>query len=72
MKTINIKILVIIILILFSCKKKSDCIDENKKDPDAICPADCPGVCGCDGKNYCNSCIAKKNGIISYTNEPCN
>jgi hypothetical protein len=24
---------------------------------------DCPGVVGCDGKNYCNECIARTQGI---------
>lgn len=28
-----------------------------------VCPKDCPGVCGCDGQFYCNSCEAAKLGI---------
>jgi hypothetical protein len=27
------------------------------------CTADCPGVCGCDGKTYCNACAAWKVGV---------
>lgn len=27
------------------------------------CPADCPGVCGCDGKQYCNACGAHAAGV---------
>jgi hypothetical protein len=27
------------------------------------CPEDCPGVCGCDGKFYCNACTANTNGV---------
>jgi hypothetical protein len=30
--------------------------------PDA-CPKDCPGVCGCDGKLYCNACLAHAAGV---------
>jgi hypothetical protein len=27
------------------------------------CTEDCPGVCGCDGKFYCNTCLAQRAGI---------
>ncbi|WP_437475893.1 hypothetical protein WME75_24860 [Sorangium sp. So ce1014] len=27
------------------------------------CPADCPGVCGCDGQFYCNACGAHQAGV---------
>jgi hypothetical protein len=27
------------------------------------CTGDCPGVCGCDGKTYCNACAAWKAGV---------
>lgn len=27
------------------------------------CTEDCPGVCGCDGRDYCNSCIAARAGV---------
>jgi len=26
------------------------------------CTEDCPGVCGCDGKFYCNACLAHRAG----------
>ncbi len=26
------------------------------------CTDDCPGVCGCDGRDYCNACSAQQNG----------
>lgn len=26
------------------------------------CTADCPGVCGCDGRVYCNACLARQAG----------
>ncbi|WP_437565570.1 hypothetical protein [Sorangium sp. So ce542] len=28
-----------------------------------VCPADCPGVCGCDGQLYCNACSAQQAGV---------
>ncbi|MGK4003880.1 serine protease [Sorangium sp. So ce1036] len=27
------------------------------------CPEDCPGVCGCDRKFYCNACAAHQAGV---------
>ena len=32
------------------------------------CTADCPGVCGCDGKFYCNACGANAAGIDVSSN----
>jgi hypothetical protein len=29
----------------------------------SACPADCPGVCGCDGSFYCNGCGANAAGV---------
>src|SRR5262245_47821816 len=28
-----------------------------------VCDTDCPGVCGCDGKFYCNACGANSAGV---------
>jgi hypothetical protein len=28
-----------------------------------MCPRDCPGACGCDGKFYCNVCEAQRAGV---------
>jgi len=40
----------------------------------AVCPLVCPqgGVCGRDGKNYCNSCLALKSGTSFAYNGACN
>lgn len=31
--------------------------------PDDECSRDCPVVCGCDGSDYCNECIANRAGV---------
>jgi hypothetical protein len=29
----------------------------------SICPQVCSRVCGCDGRAYCNACIASQQGV---------
>ncbi|MBL7901614.1 MAG: hypothetical protein JNK73_06440 [Bacteroidia bacterium] len=58
-------ILCTFLICLCSCQKNKTCYDEalyqaHKND---ICKMDCPGVIGCDGKTYCNACIANSQGI---------
>ena len=36
------------------------------------CDADCPGVCGCDGKFYCNACGANVSGVDVSDDLSCN
>lgn len=38
----------------------------------ASCGSDCPGVCGCDGKKYCNACLAHAAGRDDSTLKMCN
>ena len=38
--------------------------------PDS-CTTDCPGVCACDGKLYCNACEAHRAGIDDTTDSSC-
>lgn len=58
----------VLLLIVTACNKggiHSSCFDQKLYDEykDKACTADCPGVTGCDGKAYCNACIAASQGI---------
>jgi hypothetical protein len=48
-----------------ACKKSSNCYDAalEAEFKDKGCLLDCPGVTGCDGKTYCNECLANSAGI---------
>lgn len=48
-----------------SCKRNHSCFDAQlyQKNKGSICTEDCPGFIGCDGKEYCNECIANTQGI---------
>jgi hypothetical protein len=35
------------------------------------CTKDCPGVCGCDGKFYCNVCEAHAAGVDDANTMSC-
>ena len=47
-----------------------DALGVCKKRPQG-CTADCPGVCGCDGKFYCNACGAAAAGIDVTGDDSC-
>ena len=55
----------VLTVLTMSCNKDKDCYDEAlyQQHKDDICTMDCPGVVGCDGKTYCNECIALTKGI---------
>jgi hypothetical protein len=36
-----------------------------------VCPQDCPGTCGCDGRFYCNACIAQSAGFDESPDQNC-
>jgi hypothetical protein len=36
-----------------------------------VCPTSCPGICGCDGKVYCNACEASRAGTDIVGNTAC-
>lgn len=48
-----------------SCNKEDSCYDEELFQQYTVidCTTDCPGVTGCDGKTYCNECMANSQGI---------
>ncbi len=56
---------IVIILAGFSCNKSTSCYDADlaKANENVFCTQDCPGFEGCDGKTYCNACIAAGHGI---------
>ena len=70
---------IVLILICFllmtsaTCNNKEvSCYDaEMEQNHSGICQQDCPGVCGCDGKTYCNECIANSKGISVVSFSPC-
>lgn len=64
MKTLSILLLSVGLLGMGACRKSS-CYSEAlyQANKDKFCTADCPGVKGCDGKTYCNACVAAQKGI---------
>jgi hypothetical protein len=61
------RLLVFSLFLAFSsaCKKEASCFDPElkKRFESSHCTMDCPGVTGCDGRSYCNECMAARNGI---------
>jgi hypothetical protein len=48
----------------FYCDHDAGCGGPGQCEPTPTgCPRDCPGVCGCNGDSYCNSCVAASAGV---------
>ncbi len=65
MRTPHPIVVAVLVLIVTSCRKEGTCPDPQlqKQHASDACTTDCPGVVGCDGKTYCNECVARRNGV---------
>ena len=45
---------------------KQPCVDESKKNPNAVCTLEYKPVVGCNNKVYSNECFAKNAGLTSW------
>ena len=56
---------------LFGDNLCEDCINSDKIGPNTACTREFRPVCGCDGVQYSNSCIAESSGITSWSSGEC-
>ena len=56
---------------LFGDESCEDCIDSDKINVDGACTKEYNRVCGCDGIQYSNLCVAQSSGITSWSSGEC-
>ena len=71
---INKIIVYLIVSLLFvTCSKESDLNGNCLSEPDLnkVCTKHYVPVCGCDGNEYPNACLAKASGVNNYSQGEC-
>ena len=74
MYRIKLGILSLFLFSLFmTCNEKQESNTTCLSEPDLnkVCTKQYVPVCGCDGKNYPNACLAKANGVNSFSQGEC-
>ena len=68
-----IKVYLIVSLLFVTCSEELDSNSNCLSEPDLnkVCTKQYVPVCGCDGNEYPNACLAKASGVNSYSTGEC-